>query len=114
MRSGKLRHRVTLQKPDPSVTADEYGHKRPGAHVDVLTCDARIEPRTGRELLLAQQIQSEATHRVTVRFSPSLADMDTTWRVKFGTRYLVLIDTTDIDERNIVIEMTCKEGLTDE
>lgn len=113
IRSGDFRHLVVLQMPDPNAAADEYGHKQPGTFLDVATVYARIEGLTQRERLLAQQVNSEQTHTVTIMYDASLVGMDAKWRVKFGNRYLVFSgDPSNVEERNIVFEIPCQEGLT--
>lgn len=76
MRSGKLRHRVVIEKPgqtqDPAT-----GEMMPG-WAPVATVWAAIEPLSAREFIAAQAGQSEITARVTIRYRPGI---DATMRI---------------------------------
>lgn len=111
MQAGKLRHRVTLQSPAGS--RDAVG-ERTTTWTSVHTCWASVEPVTSREAFIAAQAREELTHRVTVRASSEIASLDTSWRVLFGSRVLVIIGVRNIDERGHTLEITCSEGLRDE
>lgn len=81
MRAGKLRHRITIQKPgrarDP-VT---------GGWIDGWTEVARpwasIEPLSAREFIAAQASQSAVTARIVIRYRP---DIDATMRILYRGR----------------------------
>jgi len=76
--AGKLRHRVTIQR-------QTVGHDSDGGRKvtwdDVATVWAAIEPLSARERLVADQVQSEVTARITIRYRD---DVDATMRVKHG------------------------------
>lgn len=103
MRIGKLRHRVELKSL--SQSQNEFGEP-----VDTwstfATVWASVEPLRGRELLLAQQANSEVTIRVRVRYNSSI---DPTDRVVIGSRILEILSVIDSEERNWQQELLCKE-----
>lgn len=70
MRAGKLRHRITIQSRH---TARGTMGGESAQWVDVAQClPAAIEPLNGRELLTAQQVQSEITVRIRLRYRPGI------------------------------------------
>lgn len=107
----ELRQIVTLQKPNPVEVRDEVG-ERIDDFLDVETSHAKVMPLTVRDQFLAGQAQASTTHLVTMRWSPSNAVADGSWRIKFGQRVLVLDGPPkNLDEANIWMQMTCTEGL---
>ena len=111
MRSGSLRHRVTLQSPAGS--RDAVG-ERTTTWTNMATVWASVNPLSVRELLAAGQIQSEVSHRVRLRYADALAALDASWRVLFGSRVLVIQGVRNIDERQREFELMCSEGIRDE
>ena len=65
MKVGKMRYRVTLQKP--SEDADEFANPK-DEWVDVSTIWADIVPVSGREYFAAQQNMSETQYKIYIRF----------------------------------------------
>jgi SPP1 family predicted phage head-tail adaptor len=75
MRSGRLRHIVQLQRPH--VAQDDSG--QPSSQYETFDWDyADIEALQGRELFAAQQVQSQLTTKITMRYR---RDVDSTVRV---------------------------------
>lgn len=110
--SGRLNQRVTLQSPAGS--RDALG-ERVTTWTDVATVWAAIEPLSTRETFAAAQAQSEATHRVTVRYSTTTAAIGPEWRVKFGTRLMPLVGRPrNVREAKDIIELLCSEGMREE
>lgn len=105
MRSGKLRHRVTLQ--EPSETLDEYGERVEGwtSYAD-RWCG--ISPLTGKELTQAQQVQPVVTHRVTMRQTDAVKP---THRILHRERYLYVESILDADERGREMTLMCREAI---
>lgn len=111
MMAGALRHRVILQRPGGS--RDAVG-ERVTAWTAVATVWASVDPLSVREQLVASQAQSAVTHRVRLRSDASLAAIDHTWRVLFGSRVLVVDGVRNIGERGVELELLCVEGLRSE
>lgn len=75
MRAGKLRHRITLQRP--GLTQDPLsGEMVPGWDL-VATVWGSVEPLSAREFIAAQAGQSEVSARIVIRHR---ADVDATMR----------------------------------
>ena len=112
IRSGDLRRRVTIQQR--STTQDGFGQQAV-TWADLLTVSAHIESLSGNQLNKAQSIYSEVTHKVTVRWQTVLSDIKVvgSYRILYGTRIFDIGADLNVDERNRVIELLCKEGLND-
>lgn len=120
MRAGQLRHRVTFQKPGTRIDDGMGGGVLP--FVDVAEVHAAIEPLSGREQLLASQLEAEVTHRIRTRFYPGVKP---SWRVKFldaelaavapdddptpGLRLFDINSIIDPESRHRELELMCTE-----
>jgi SPP1 family predicted phage head-tail adaptor len=69
--AGPRRHTVVVEAPAPRPERDGPGSVVE-AWVVVGTRSVQIEPLSAREVVFAQQIESQATHRVTMRYCPWL------------------------------------------
>jgi SPP1 family predicted phage head-tail adaptor len=111
MMKGRLRHRVKLQ------SSTETRHATTGEPVKVwstyATVWARVEPLLGQVALVAQQVNAELTHRVTIRYHPSFRAVH---RIVYedpdlGTRIFYPGPAKNIEERNVYQEILCKEAV---
>jgi len=102
MNPGKLRHRIEIQ----SYTTDRVGGQKVKTWATSDTVWAWIRPMSGREVMASQQQVGEITHKITVRYDDSVA---VTNRIKFGDRYFDINFIGNYDERNIFMEIMCKE-----
>lgn len=111
MQAGKLRHLVTLQSLGARVDDGIGGGSIPFA--DVAELWASIEPLSGRELLLAGQLDDRMTTRVRTRY---YAGVRPSWRIRWvdnGTVHVFDIKSiADKEERHIELEMMCEELVT--
>ncbi|HGO5853618.1 TPA: phage head closure protein [Mannheimia haemolytica] len=103
MNIGKLRHRIIIQtqRNRPS----EYGAVVAEWH-DLHTVWAEVKPISGRELNSANQIHSEATVQIWLRY---LQNLDHTMRVKFGNRLFEIVAIQNWRELNRSLLLHCKE-----
>jgi len=102
MRAGSLRHRVTIQQP---VVDTAWG----GATTweEFAKVWAAIEPLRGRELIAAQQVQSETTAKITIRY---LAGITPDMRILHGSRIFELTSPPiDPEERHRELQLMVKE-----
>lgn len=103
MKSGQLRHRVTVQSL--TVTQDEYG-----APVETWTTMATvwvsIEPLEGREYFAARQVNAEVTGRIRMRYLPGVLP---SMRVLYGTRTFNILSIINPDERKRMTELMVQE-----
>jgi SPP1 family predicted phage head-tail adaptor len=70
------------------------------------TVYASIWPLKGAEYIAAMQTTSEISHKIRIRY---LANVTPKLRIKFGTRYFDIQSVINPDERNIYLEMMCRE-----
>lgn len=110
MRAGRLRHRVHIRKNFP--TRDKYGGKADDWRTIAVRW-AAVEPIKATERMSANQVQMEVTHRVLLRYIDELQPMDRI-QVKpdtFGARDLEIMSIINRDQRDISLELLCKEAV---
>lgn len=105
MNIGKLRHRIILLKQVNEV--NDYGASTQ-TWKRVATVWADVRPLSGREYFSAQQVQSEVTTQIWLRH---LDGIKPTMRVKFGKRLFEILSVLNTQERNISLQLMCKEVL---
>lgn len=98
-----LRHTILLQQPVSGT--DDFGEPQL-AFETARRVRASIEPLRGREYFAAQQIHSEITHKIVLRYLPGLA---ATWRVRFGTRIFQIAAARNLNEQGRWLELLCIE-----
>ena len=102
---GRLRHRVTIQKP--TATTDTGG----GTAVTWATLKevfADIQPQSGTSGFRQEQVQESVTHRIIMRYR---ADIGTNYRIKFGTRIFNIHSILNEAERDRFLVLFCEEGV---
>jgi SPP1 family predicted phage head-tail adaptor len=107
MNPGDLRHRVTIQKFVEE--ADEFNTPKttPDPWVTFYTVWAAVEPLSGRELLVANNVTPQTRIRVRIRY---LKGVTQGMRVKYGERIFNIQSVADIKERHREMELMCIEG----
>jgi SPP1 family predicted phage head-tail adaptor len=109
MRAGRLRHQLTIQRPNGG-TRDAAG-KRITTYADVATdVWGRVEPLSSNDIYNAAQYNAQTTHSVTIRWSEEISEIESSWRVLFGVRTFVIDGIMNTDERNREIVLNCIEG----
>ena len=106
MRLGPLRQRVNIQAR--SATVDAFGQESE-TWATVATVWASVEPLSGRELLAAQQVQGETTHRIRMRYQ---AGVTTSTRLLFNLRPFDVRSVINKNEAGAFLELLCTEGPT--
>lgn len=94
MQAGKLRHRVTIQRFTDDVNDAGESFQE---WVDWKTRWANVEPQNSREYFQGDQVQSQTTHRVTIR---QLDMVHPKYRLVFKGRYLNVESVIVPDERS--------------
>ncbi len=102
---GKLRHRVTIEKPT-------YADDGQGGSATTWTTFAgpiwgTVEPKASKERFFAEQIQNQVTHKVQIRY---LAGVTQEMRVNFQGRFLSIKGVYAVDERHFWMVLECIEG----
>ncbi len=110
MQAGQLRKRITLQQRSSAV--DSFGQQST-TWVDVFTAWASIEALSARELLAAQALQNEVSHRITLRYRAELASpvAVSAYRAVYGGRVFSITGAINLDERNRTVDLLAAEGL---
>jgi SPP1 family predicted phage head-tail adaptor len=103
MNAGKLRHRVALQS---CTTAKDAAGEDIRTYSTYDTVWAEIKALAGRELESAQQISEEITYKINIRYHTTVVSDH---RILFGARIFEIVTVTDPDERNIELNLMCKE-----
>jgi SPP1 family predicted phage head-tail adaptor len=103
---GELRHPITIEEAtegDPDASGETTK-----TWSEVLSCWARIEPTWGREYERAMQVDPEMTLMISIRYSPEVT-VTPAMRVVFGTRNLHVLSVRNVEERNVLLQLSCKE-----
>lgn len=107
MNAGKLRHRITIQAP--IERENDYG-ERAVTWIDFASVGADIRPLSGRELVMAQQIESLVTTSIQMRFYPGL---NPKMRIVYAGRIFEIASIINILERNRELNILCHEVVAD-
>ena len=107
MRAGTLRHRITIQEPIGS-TGGGVSASRKQSFEDFKTVWGAVWPLRGQELLAAQQVGSEVTSRIRIRY---MADITPRYRIRLGdtTTYYDIVSVINPDMRNIYLDLMVRE-----
>lgn len=100
---GELRHRITIQKLNNSQ--NEYGEVSE-LWEDILNVRAGIYPISGKEFFAAETVNSEITHKVKIRYIEGIMP---NMRIKFNNRIFSIESVINFQERNIELQLLCKE-----
>jgi SPP1 family predicted phage head-tail adaptor len=103
--SSRLRQRLTLQQE--VQTPDTAGGYTRGWQ-DVADLWAEIIPITGREKLFADQLQSQISHKIVLRYR---AGVSAGQRLMFETRAFNIRYVFNIGEDNEMLELLAEEGV---
>ena len=100
---GELRHRITIQKLNNSQ--NEYGEVSE-LQEDILNVRAGIYPISGKEFFAAETVNSEISHKVKIRYIEGIMP---NMRIKFNNRIFSIESVINFQERNIELQLLCKE-----
>ena len=104
IRAGRLRNTVEVQQR--TSVRDASGGESV-TWLTLTTISAGIVPLSGRERLLADQVQGDVSHRITIR---NYADgLTPKYRFKFGSRIFNISSIINVNERNRKMECLCNE-----
>ena len=74
----------------------------------VLTVSCSIRPLRGKEKVQGDQVSAEATHLISMRHNTTITPAH---RLLFGTRIFDINHIANIDERNVLLEITVTEAV---
>lgn len=106
MRAGTLRHRVAIQSLGASL--DDYGDPSGGWSTDA-TVWAAVEPVSGTESVIGDELTGVVTHKVTTRYRASVTPAN---RLTYDSRTLSIVEVRNWRERGIQLEIMCREVTT--
>ena len=109
MRAGELRHKLFFQKP--ATSANTYGEEVVTWTTDFNAMGAIYRTR-GKEYFANQQVQSVTIDRVQIRYRKSSTgeEIGPKWRIRFGTRYMNIKDSINVEERNKMLDIYVVEN----
>jgi len=109
MQAGKLRHRITLQKPGKVQNPDNG--EMEVAWLDLATIWADVVPLSAREFVAAQAMQNAVTTRIKIRYRQ---DISPKYRILFrGKIFNIEGVLPDPDSGLEYITLPCSEGTND-
>ena len=102
-----LRHRVAIEEPVAS-TGGGFSASRKQSFEDFKTVWGGVWPLSGKELLTAQQLGSEITSRVRIRYTAGVTPKH---RLRLGdtTTYYDIVSVVNPDMRNIYLDLMVRE-----
>jgi SPP1 family predicted phage head-tail adaptor len=103
LRAGKLDKKLILQSQ--SITRDTFGAEVV-TWVNTAQVYASMEQVSGRELYTAQQINAEATTKITIRHRK---DITPKMRLVYKERVFDIVKFDNVKEASHTIVLTCKE-----
>lgn len=104
MRAGELRHKVVIQQ-ESGIRDPDSGEIIPGWSTFAEVW-AEVVDLSGREYWSAQQVQSQVSTRVRIRY---LDGVKPTMRVAHGSRTLQIEAVIDPDGRRRELQLMCSE-----
>lgn len=107
VRASELRESVDIEQS--TITTDSFGNETETWTAVASAVPAKVEPLRGNEFWQAQQVQSEVTHTVKLRYRSGILP---SMRVLYRSRYLHILSVIDMQERQWMLELHCKEMAT--
>ncbi len=108
MPAGKYRHRITIER-DTGTETDAYNNVVADWNDYFRSVPAEIDTGGSRKFYAAQQVKSELTHMVTVRWISTL-DITAKMRITWGTRTFNLLGPP-VDPLGKRYEFRCVEAV---
>jgi SPP1 family predicted phage head-tail adaptor len=102
--AGSLRHSVTIQAP--TSTRDAYGQVSTTWSA-VHTTRASVRESAQREVLQSDELSSQVTHMVTIRYPGSSIRIVSGYRVVTATKLFTIQAVSNVLERNRVVNLQC-------
>lgn len=107
MRIGRLGHRIQIQE-NQYAASDAHGNPVP-TWTTIATVWADVMPLSGRELLLAQQVNATTTHSVRIRY---LSTVRPDQRIVHQGRYFDINGIANDRESDRMQLLQCTENAT--
>ena len=101
-----LRNQITIER---SVTTKTASGGQNHSHTTFATVFCSITPLSGRWAMMDGQTQATGYFKIRMRYLRGLLNSD---RVNFGGRIMDIKEIMNIDERNLVHELTVQENMS--
>ena len=105
MRIGPMDKRIELQA-FTAISDGMGGSTRTWTTEDTVNAAIWCEPAS--EVMRAGAPSMIGTHRIQMRYHP---DLKAAWRIKYKTRYFSIVSILNKDERNVQLDLICREVL---
>ena len=109
MDAGDLNCQITFERP--AFVREPWATAKTAHWSDVITVGASIEPLSGRELWIAQQVQPQVTHRIRCRM---LHGINPKMRIKYKGRTFNIKSILNGGERCRQLEILAVEKIEPE
>lgn len=110
--SGKLRHRVTIQKPVRTQNSQSGAYLTTWQDVQTVWCS--IDPISAREFISSQVEDSKVTTRVTIRYNKNINHSCRLYHAAKDVYYNIHGILSDQNSGLEYITIPCSEGIRDE
>lgn len=104
--AGRLRHRVTVYDPNPTLSDAGYPVEAAKAINLGSVLPANVTPIGGGEPLRDQQVESHITHVVEIRYLSSVKQKH---HLLYGERRLNIEQIVDVNGRGRMMQLLCTE-----
>ncbi len=108
MRSGALRHKITFQTI--GTTTNDFGEIEQGNYQDFKTVWSSITPISGKETFLANKDFATVTHKIKIRFIPSL---NASMQIDYMGRKFKIMNIRNFGEMGKELEILAEEQIND-
>ena len=109
MLAQRLRHQITIEQQALSLNAYR---ENVGAWSTYATCFAGVEPVSGKEYATAGAVLSETSTRFVLRYEDAPA-VTAQMRVLFNGKYYEVVEVINEMQRDRMISLMCKVGVSD-
>jgi SPP1 family predicted phage head-tail adaptor len=104
-RSSNFRHPITIE--EKTGTKGETGAKTV-TWSTFITTRAAIWPKKGKEIVIDNKLTMQTLFTIRIRYQPGITPA---MRIKFGTRYFYIEQMPNTEERNVVLDLVCREDV---
>lgn len=104
--AGDFKHIVIIQ--DQTGSTNSYGESTDEDWTDFSKTRAGVYPLSGREFFSGEQVNSEVTHKVNMRYIPGVKP---SMRISFNGRFFEILSVINFQEGNRLLQLLCKESV---
>lgn len=108
IQAGKLRHIVSFDEP---VLSQGDNGEEIITFTESFQAWASVEPLTGRERLLANQVDAATDTRIRIRWSPDADAVNAKWRARHRTVIYNIKSVAHVEIGYKEIEIMCESGI---